>query len=127
MRAGKFCCKLFGARRRSLRSTPWNFEFFQAVRVLERLHPEREPVGNFSVPAAEAMRFRAHASTVFPASEIQSLHDADGERADMGVNFMGLFGPLGVLPLYYTELIAERARAAGSRPASIFSTSSTTG
>jgi type VI secretion system protein ImpH len=93
-----------------LRSTPWNFEFFQAVRVLEWLHPERGPVGHFSVPGSEAVRFRAHASTVFPASEIQSLHDADGERADMEVNFMGLFGPLGVLPLYYTELIAERAR-----------------
>ena len=64
----------------------------------------------FPLPASEAVRFRAHASTVFPASEIQSLRDADGERADMEVNFMGLFGPLGVLPLYYTELIAERAR-----------------
>jgi type VI secretion system protein ImpH len=93
-----------------LRTTPWNFEFFQAVRLLERLHPDREPVGMFSVPTSEAVRFRAHASTVFPASEIQSLQDSDGERADMEVNFMGLFGPLGVLPLYYTELIAERAR-----------------
>lgn len=93
-----------------LRSTPWNFEFFQAVRILEGLHPDRDPVGYFSVPASEAIRFRAHASTVFPASEIQSLRDADGVRADMEVNFMGLFGPQGVLPLYYTELIAERAR-----------------
>ena len=93
-----------------LRSNPWNFEFFQAVRVLERLHPEREPVGHFFAPRSEAVRFRAHASTVFPASEIQSLRDADDERANMEVNFMGLFGPLGVLPLYYTELIAERAR-----------------
>jgi type VI secretion system protein ImpH len=93
-----------------LRSNPWNFEFFQAVRLLERLHADRESVGQFSVPASEAVRFRAHASTVFPASEIQSLRDSDGERADMEVNFMGLFGPLGVLPLYYTELIAERAR-----------------
>jgi type VI secretion system protein ImpH len=93
-----------------LRSQPWNFEFFQAVRVLERLHPDRASVGQFSVPSSEAMRFRAHASTVFPASEIQSLRDSDGERADMEVNFMGLFGPQGVLPLYYTELIGERAR-----------------
>ncbi len=93
-----------------LRSNPWSFEFFQAVRLLERVHGDREPVGYFSLPAAEAVRFRAHASTVFPASEIQSLRDSDGERADMEVNFMGLFGPLGVLPLYYTELIAERRR-----------------
>jgi type VI secretion system protein ImpH len=93
-----------------LRSHPWNFEFFQAVRLLERLHPDRQPVGQFSVPSSEAVRFRAHASTVFPASEIQSLSDSDDERADMEVNFMGLFGPIGVLPLYYTELIAERAR-----------------
>ena len=99
-----------------LRSNPWSFDFFQAVRVLERLHPDREPVGHFSVPAKEAVRFRAHASTVFPASEIQSLRDADGERADMEVNFMGLFGPIGVLPLYYTELIAERARLRDHAP-----------
>lgn len=93
-----------------LRSTPWNFEFFQAVRLLERIHPDREPVGYFSVPSSEVVKFRAHASTVFPASEIQSLRDADDAQADVEVNFMGLFGPQGVLPLYYTELIAERAR-----------------
>jgi type VI secretion system protein ImpH len=99
-----------------LRSNPWSFDFCQAVRVLERLHPDREPMGYFSVPGEEAVRLRAHASTVFPASEIQSLRDADGERAEMEVNFMGLFGPLGVLPLYYTELIAERARVRDTAP-----------
>ncbi|HML18786.1 MAG TPA: type VI secretion system baseplate subunit TssG [Bryobacteraceae bacterium] len=93
-----------------LRTHPWNFEFFQAVRLLERLHRDLAPVGHFSVPSSEAVRFRAHASTVFPASEIQSLRDSEGAQADMEVNFMGLFGPQGVLPLYYTEMIAERAR-----------------
>lgn len=93
-----------------LRSDPWSFEFFQAVRVLERMHPERSPVGHFSIPSSEAARFKAHPSTVFPASEIQSLREAGGLPASIEVNFMGLFGPQGVLPLYYTELIAERAR-----------------
>lgn len=93
-----------------LRFQPWDFEFFQAVRVLERMFPDREPVGHFSVPKQEVARFRAFPSTVFPASEIQSLEESAEEQTSMEVNFMGLFGPLGVLPLYYTELIAERAR-----------------
>jgi type VI secretion system protein ImpH len=93
-----------------LRSNPWSFDFFQAVRLLERIHPDREPVGKFSVPSSEAAKFRSHASTAFPASEIQSLRDTDDAQALVEVNFMGLFGPQGVLPLYYTELIAERAR-----------------
>lgn len=93
-----------------LRKDPWSFEFFQAVRLLESIHPDREPVGRFSVPSREIAKFRAYPSTVFPASEIQSLKDSAGGQADLEVNFMGLFGPIGVLPLYYTELIAERAR-----------------
>ncbi len=92
-----------------LRSNPWSFEFFQAVRVLQSLYESREPVGHFSTPKSEAVRFRAHPSTVFPASQIQALEAGEGQPV-MDVNFMGLFGPLGVLPLYYTELIGERAR-----------------
>ncbi|HEY7336462.1 MAG TPA: type VI secretion system baseplate subunit TssG [Bryobacteraceae bacterium] len=95
---------------RRLIGDPWSFEFFQAVRILERLQPEKEPVGKFSLPEAEAVRFRAHPSTVFPASEIQSLTVSADRPVAVEVNFMGLFGPQGVLPLYYTELIAERAR-----------------
>ena len=94
----------------ALRLTPWNFEFFQAVRLLERLGEDRQPVGHFSSPDSEVVRFRAHLSTAFPASEIQSLADDAKGQPVMEVNFMGLFGPLGVLPLYYTELIAERVR-----------------
>ena len=98
------------ALERVLRDDPNSFEFFQAVHHLERLRPTRAPVGGFGSPADEVVRFGAHAAIAFPASQIQSLDmDADGP-ARMRVNFMGLTGPQGVLPLHYTSLIAERER-----------------
>jgi type VI secretion system protein ImpH len=94
-----------------LRKTPQEFQFFQAVRLLERLYPNRAPVGRFVSPSKEVVRFSAHASFPFPASQIQNIDWADGIAAPcILINFMGLTGPSGVLPLYYTELIVERLR-----------------
>lgn len=95
----------------TLEREPYLFEFFQAVRLLERLRPDREPVGRFVNPANEVARFGAHASTAFPASQIQSYHAREGAQPLLRVNFMGLTGPLGVLPLYYTELVVDRLRS----------------
>ncbi len=91
---------------------PFRFGFFQAVRRLRRLLPGRKPVGRFSPPASESVRFVAHPSLAFPASEIQELSiDVESSpRATMKVNFMGLSSPQGVLPTPYTELILERAQ-----------------
>ncbi|HEV7859648.1 MAG TPA: type VI secretion system baseplate subunit TssG [Pyrinomonadaceae bacterium] len=103
---------------------PYLFEFFQAVRLLERMYPERVPVGRSgSAPAAEVVRFRTRASLEFPASQIHALEreepepeEANGtdiierEQPLMFVNFMGMTGPLGTLPHHYTELLVERAR-----------------
>ena len=51
-----------------LHKTPCEFEFFQAVRLLERLSPSRAPVGRFVSPGREVVRFSAHVSFPFPAS-----------------------------------------------------------
>ena len=88
-----------------------SFEFFQAVSLLQRLKEKMRPVGHFSSPADEAVRFRVNQRLGFPASEIQTLDIHDDAPADMMVNFMGLTGPMGVLPYTYSELILERARA----------------
>ncbi len=95
----------------ALTCEPCRFAFFQAVRLLQRGAIASSRVGGYGDPAAEAIRFRAHQSLAFPASEIQSLEP--GERAPhvLTVNFMGLTGPTGVLPLHYTELLRERIRA----------------
>jgi type VI secretion system protein ImpH len=88
---------------------PTAFEFFQAVRVLMAHSPHRTPIGEFSDPANEAVRFAVNPELGFPAAEIQAF-DPVGKPPKLVVNFMGLTGPLGVLPLTYAMLVAERAR-----------------
>ncbi len=88
-----------------------SFEFFQAVTLLQRLHSERQPVGRFSKPKEEAVHFRTNNTLAFPASQIQEIDYPEDAPPRMLVNFMGLTGPMGVLPYCYTELILERARA----------------
>jgi type VI secretion system protein ImpH len=94
-----------------LREAPYSFEFFQAVRLLTKAFSGRQPVGRFHQPSTEVVRFSPHATLTFPASEIQALAWPEDSPAAMKVNFMGLTGPMGVLPLYYTELVMERLRA----------------
>jgi type VI secretion system protein ImpH len=94
---------------------PYKFEFFQAVRLLERIFPERSPVTRTVTPHTEVVRFRGNASLRFPPSEIFEIKEIDGETDDqkkleMFVNFMGMLGIVGVLPIHYTELVVDRAR-----------------
>ena len=94
-----------------LREEPCAFHFFQAIRLLERFFPERKPVGRFVNPSEEIARFGAHPSLAFPASEIQSLEWNSTKPHKMTVNFLGLMGPIGSLPQWYTGLVAERLRS----------------
>lgn len=90
---------------------PYRFEFFQAVRLMARMSPERHVVGRFTNPQDEVVRFGAFPPVWFPASQIQSLEPRESGPPVMRVNFMGLNGPEGVLPLSYSELVLERLRA----------------
>lgn len=103
-----------------LSEEPWTFQFFQAVRLLERMLPDRQPIGRFVHPSKEIVRIQAHAAIAFPASQIQGLRWETGGAPVLTVNFMGLFGPQGTLPIYYTELIRERLRAKDPTMAAFF-------
>ncbi len=100
----------YEAVEKEIREEPYRFEFFQAVRLLERFFPKRQPVGRFTNPSEEVATFGAHTTLSFPASQIQAIEWAEGQPPRLKVNFMGLTGPLGVLPLFYTHLVAERLR-----------------
>ena len=90
-----------------------SFEFFQAVALLQRLRAIR-PVGGFSSPEDEAVRFPCQSATcVFPPAKSRGWK-WPATPAEMTVNFMGLTGPMGVLPYAYSELILEQGP--GQRP-----------
>ena len=93
-----------------LRKEPYRFEFFQAIRLLERMMPDRKPLGRFTNPSDEIARVGTYPSLSFPASEIQTIDWPEGKAPSLAVNFMGTTGPQGPLPHFYTTLITARLR-----------------
>jgi type VI secretion system protein ImpH len=90
----------------------YRFDFFQAVRLINRMSPDRDPLGYASLPGRECLRVHSLPSLSFPPSPIYDITRPDNfhEPMHMTIAFMGLTGPLGVLPRYYTELIMEQMR-----------------
>ncbi|RKZ70427.1 MAG: type VI secretion system baseplate subunit TssG [Gammaproteobacteria bacterium] len=109
---------------RKLTEAPYEYQFLQAVRLLERSAVfEKEntqsaissnPVAKFTPPGSESLRFKINQSLAFPSSEIKSINRIDKKSAvsqwQMVVNLMGLTGSMGVLPFHYTELILKRQK-----------------
>jgi type VI secretion system protein ImpH len=94
---------------------PYRFDFFQAVRLLAQVYPDQKAVGGAGLPNEEPVRFRSNVTLDFPPSEIQRATEGrdeltDKERLEMVINFMGMVGSSGVLPIHYTELVLDRIR-----------------
>lgn len=95
---------------------PQTFDFFAAVRLLERHYarttPPREPVGEDADPSREAVRFHTLPALSFATSDITDYKESksDREPGSMLVTFLGLFGPNGALPQHYTSLMLARLR-----------------
>jgi type VI secretion system protein ImpH len=101
---------------------PHRFEFFQAVRLLERYFRLHRPGrSGTDEGVCERIRFRNTLSLAFAPSQIEAIEaDYDAEQAGTagagphGVRltptFMGMLGVHGVLPAHYTERITERER-----------------
>lgn len=87
----------------------FDFDFFQAIRVLEKLSPQRVPVGLDGPPEAEIARFRPQLSMAFPPTQIIELDPPTQDRSNplLTVTFFGLYGPSGVLPTHYTQMLMD--------------------
>jgi type VI secretion system protein ImpH len=100
----------FARFRAMLEEEPFRFQFFQAVRVLQKLERGRKPVGYFITPRDEAIRFTARPSLAFPPSELHELKRGEDGQLEMTVEFMGLCASISPLPAVYTEHLLERIR-----------------
>lgn len=94
---------------------PHRFEFFQAVRLIQRIATDKKPVGGEALPHEEAIRFRSRIAFDFPASEVHEIRtltdeSSDEQRLEMIQNFMAMAGVSGALPVHYTELAFSRLR-----------------
>ncbi|HJZ58164.1 MAG TPA: type VI secretion system baseplate subunit TssG [Gemmataceae bacterium] len=90
----------------------YEFDFFQAVRLLERALPGRKPIGLDFVPADEVARFRPNLSLAFPPSQIIALDPPSEDRPNhlATVTFFGLYGVNGALPTHYTQMMMDLVR-----------------
>jgi type VI secretion system protein ImpH len=93
---------------------PFQFGFFQAVRLLKVVN--KSSGGNEVKKDRSLVRFKSRLSLETPSAEI---HDLTGDLVssknstaqrpvNMIVNFLGLTGSSGALPTSYTELLIER-------------------
>jgi len=98
--------------------SPGTFNFFQAVRLLSRMGNGLSAPGLFPKnPNLEVVRFGVNPATWFPPSQIHSLEFPKQvsekfiwQPPMLRVNFMGLVGAAGVLPLVYSDFLLERIR-----------------
>ena len=109
---------------RKVTESPFDFQFLQAVRLLERSAVfEKEamqsnistnPIARFTPPGSESIRFKTNQSLAFCSSEVDDIQRIDKKSGaaqwEMIVNLMGLTGSMGVLPYHYTELILKRQK-----------------
>jgi type VI secretion system protein ImpH len=96
--------------RKLLDEEPFRVEFFQAVRMLQRMEKGRGSVGYFVAPTGEALRFSAMTSLTFPPSQLYDIERTPSGQLKMTVQFMGLTASVSPLPVIYAELILARTR-----------------
>jgi type VI secretion system protein ImpH len=87
----------------------YEFSFYRAVHLLERFSEKGKKLGGTLVPSEEPVRFSVKKGMSFPPSDISDFSlDEPARTPRMEVAFLGLTGPSGVLPHWYTQLILER-------------------
>ncbi|MFQ5598819.1 MAG: type VI secretion system baseplate subunit TssG [Nitrospiria bacterium] len=108
-RKAPHCLALFEA----LEASPYAFDFFQAIRRLEGIFPEKPKMGHALHVEEDPVRLAQEPSLAFAPAALSSFSLAKGAFPPrLSVLFFGLFGPNGPLPLHLSEYARQRMRNA---------------
>ncbi len=93
----------------TLMEKPWSHDFFAAVRRMEALYPELPGFGASARATEDLVRFSQHPSLTFaPCTMPECRAGTDRAPARLFVNFLGMLGPNGPMPLHLTEYARGR-------------------
>jgi type VI secretion system protein ImpH len=95
----------------ALESEPYRFDFYALLRLWECAHKDKPRLGASLRPADDPIRLAQDPSLAFAPAALHSFRAGkDMQPPRVGVEFFGLFGPQGPLPLHLTEYARERMR-----------------
>lgn len=93
-----------------LEQAAYRFDFFETLRWLEALNADKPRLGTAVKLSEDPVRLSQEPELQFPASALAACHVGGSGVPRLAVNFLGLFGPNGPLPLHLTEYARERLR-----------------
>ena len=93
-----------------LAGEPRRFDFYAALRLIEAAYPDNPRFGRSQRAADDPVRLAQAVTLAFEPAMIEKLEWRGEKPPRMEVNFLGLSGPNGPLPLHLTEYIRDRLR-----------------
>lgn len=100
---------------------PYRYDFYQTLRRLECLYPDKPRWGSALRPIDEPVRLGQDPDVAFAPAPLASLeYDRDGRAPRLQVRLFGLLGPNGPLPIHLTEYARHRLRHAADPTLSRF-------
>jgi type VI secretion system protein ImpH len=88
---------------------PVGLSFFQTVRRVECLFPDLPRIGHALRSSDEPVQFCQAPSLIFSPATLQGyVPPGDNSKPRLMVNFMGLLGPQGPMPLHITDYVHDR-------------------
>ncbi len=99
---------------RTLADTPYQHDFYQALRRIECLHDEKPRWGEALRPVDEPVRLGQDPDLSFAPAPLAAFDPGQGGSVPrLQVRLFGLLGPNGPLPIHITECARERLRHGG--------------
>ena len=94
---------------RAVQADPSAFDFYALMRRVDSLRAHLPRTGEAARPRQEALRLGQAAELDFAPAPLHGLEWREGQSAPrLSVRFFGLLGPMGPMPLHFTEVVREQ-------------------